>query len=176
MTKVLVNNKEVGPKEKSVYEIPLELSQKTKRVHIVANYRGRETIQDITINRASTDEEIKAETLAKQEAENKRIADEQAKQAEIEKQKTEEEACMENPKCKKEKEDQKKLAEAIEKDAKLDEWLKNHEVTPWSYCKQATISQLKSPSTADFPWADYQIWAAGGFIYVHSYVDAQNSF
>lgn len=176
MTKVFVNNKEIGPKEKTIYEIPVELTQKSKRLHIVANYREKETIQDLTINRALTEEEKNVETLAKQEIENKRIAEEQAKQAEVEKQKAEEEACMKNPKCKKEKEDQKKLAEAIEKDAKLDEWLKSHDVTAWSFCKQATTSQLKSPSTADFPWTDYKIWAAGGFIYVHSYVDAQNSF
>jgi uncharacterized membrane protein YqiK len=123
-----------------------------------------------------TEEEKNLETLAKQEAENKRIAEEQIKRDELEKQKAEEEACMKNPKCKKEKEDQKKLTEAIEKDAKLDEWLKSHDVNAWSFCKQATTSQLKSPSTADFPWADYKIWVAGGFIYVHSYVDAQNSF
>lgn len=36
--------------------------------------------------------------------------------------------------------------------------------------------ELKSPSTADFPWADFNIIATYDEIVVNSYVDAENTF
>ncbi|WP_166668022.1 peptidoglycan-binding protein [Orenia marismortui] len=47
----------------------------------------------------------------------------------------------------------------------------------YSQAKEVIISRLKSPSTADFPWFDYNFFIIDKNKYkIVSYVDAQNSF
>lgn len=166
--KVMVDSVEVNATGKNTYEVPVSLEGRSKTVHISAENGERNRKQDITITRAPTVEEIAIDEKVKQEEEKKRIAEEKAKADEIEKQKAEEEACMKNEKCLQEKDDQKK-------DAELKVWLDKKGVNAWSFCKERIKLQLKSPSTADFPWT-HESWVAGGFIYIRSYVDAQNSF
>lgn len=166
--KVMVDSVEVNATGKNTYEVPVSLEKRSKMVHISAENGGRRNQQDITITRAPTVEEIAMEEKVKQDEENKRIADEKAKAEAIEKQKAEGEACMKNEKCRQAKEDQKK-------DAELQVWLDKKGTSAWTFCKERIQKQLKSPSTADFPWT-HESWVAGGFIYIRSYVDAQNSF
>lgn len=44
-------------------------------------------------------------------------------------------------------------------------------------CKDMVKNNLRSPSTADFPWFDYEIYKKGKWRYiVKSYVDGQNAY
>ncbi len=57
------------------------------------------------------------------------------------------------------------------------EAIKDRSVMAGLICKDFVKGRLKSPSTADFPFFDKQVWKTDGQKYtVKSYVDAQNSF
>lgn len=182
-TKVLIDSKEAESLGNNIYKTAIDIKNRTNKVLVHAENSGKITEQEITITRAPNNEELAAIEKNKQEAETQRIALEKTKaeelqkqQEELRKQQAEEARCMKDPKCRKQKEDEKSLQEMIAKDAQLEEWIKKNGSLAYVTCKNVVKSQLKSPSTADFPWADYKAWAAGGFLYVHSYVDAQNGF
>lgn len=68
------------------------------------------------------------------------------------------------------------LAFDREKQKEIQKYVDSHKIDLWVFCKILVKDQLKSPSTADFPWADFNIVATPDEIVVNSYVDAENSF
>lgn len=68
------------------------------------------------------------------------------------------------------------LAFDQEKQKEIQKYIDSHKIYLWVFCKMLVKDELKSPSTADFPWADFNIIATPDEIVVNSYVDAENTF
>jgi len=55
-------------------------------------------------------------------------------------------------------------------------WTFDEERKVYSAAKELVSDQLKAPSTASFPWMDYQVYRSGDDWTVLGYVDAQNGY
>ncbi len=64
----------------------------------------------------------------------------------------------------------------ISQKEEIQKYTDSHQGELWVACKKEIKSRLKSPTTADFPFLDFTIWAWDTDIILKSYVDSQNGF
>ena len=144
-TSVLIDSKEAEKVGDNTYKATIALSAPANKVLIHAEYKGKATDQEITIMRALNDQELAANAKLQQENEAARLVVEKANAEALKKQQEADAKCTKDPKCKKQREIAAKQVEA-------ETWFKDstNKLSAKYSCANATKSQLKAPSTANF--------------------------